>query len=558
MLTLNAVSHRNADHLLFENLTLAINRGDRLGLIGPNGSGKSTLLEIIAGTLVQASGTRTVAPGTRIGMLPQGTLDIETGTLRDALDVATGGYFSLLAALESATHRLGGPEGGGEDVIASWERAQEAFEASGGYAMTDRLEALFARFGLPHDAPDRQLAQLSGGERTRAGLATLLAMQPDVLLLDEPTNHLDLTGQRWLIEFVNGYKGAIVVVSHDRAFLEETVNRVAAFELGSTTVDLHSGSFSDYVETRRKREAAELETYKRQQEKIAGLRSSIDQNERSARNIENETIHFHYRKRAAKIARAATVRRARLERMLDSEDLVEKPSQSWGLALDFPAPTTRARDVVTLDGVTVRRGERAILDHASLALRYGERLAVIGDNGAGKTTLVRVISGETEPDSGYRRPAPGLRLGVLAQDQETLVPERTVLQSVQDRFPASESELRTELHRYLFGGETVHKRVADLSWGERTRLMLALIAIPGADLLLLDEPLNHLDMDAREEFEEALTAFPGTVVLVAHDRYAVKRIATRVIRVADGRLEPVDMDADPEFSFTTASAVSQA
>jgi ATP-binding cassette subfamily F protein 3 len=234
--------------------------------------------------------------------------------------------------------------------------------------------------------------------------------------------------------------------------------------------------------------------------------------------------------------------------MLDSEDLVDKPRQQWGLALDFPEPVTRARDVVTIDHVTVRRGGRTILDDVSLDLRYGERLALIGENGAGKTTLLRVISGEMPPDAGYRRLAPNVRIGLLAQDQETLSPDRTVLGSIQDTVPASESEIRSELHRYLFGGESVHRRVADLSWGERTRLMLAQIAIPGADVLLLDEPLNHLDLDAREEFEEALTAFPGAVVLVAHDRYAVQRIATRVIRVADGHLHEVDLAADPEFA----------
>lgn len=549
MLQLNAISHRFADHLLFENLTLSINRGDRLGLIGPNGSGKSTLLGIIAGTISPTSGSRTVSAHTRVGMLPQGALDIESGTLREVLDVAAGGYFSALSELDLATAALSGPEGAEEHVLTRWERAQEAYDIAGGYAVADRLEALFDRFGLPADALDRPLASLSGGERTRAGLATLLAMEPDILLLDEPTNHLDLDGQRWLIDFVNGYQGAIVIVSHDRAFLEETVNRIAAFEIGETEIELHTGGYTDYIDARRTREAAELEAYKRQQEKIASLKASIDQHERTARNIENETIHFHFRKRAAKIARAATVRRARLERMLESEDLVDKPSQTWGLALAFPEPEVQARDVMTLEGITVRREGRAILDRVSLALRYGERLALIGENGAGKTTLIRVISGELEPDAGYRRPAPGLRMGLLAQDQETLSPDKTVLQTVRERFTGSESDLRTELHRYLFGGDSVHRYVRDLSWGERTRLMLAMIAIPGADLLLLDEPLNHLDMDAREEFEEALTAYPGTVILVAHDRYAVSRIATRVMRVANGKLEPVDMLADPEFAF---------
>jgi ATPase subunit of ABC transporter with duplicated ATPase domains len=373
-------------------------------------------------------------------------------------------------------------------------------------------------------------------------------MQPDVLLLDEPTNHLDIGGQRWLVDFLTNYPGAVVIVSHDRAFLEETVNRIAAFQPDSTAIELHTGGYADYVESRRKRREAELDTYKRQQEKIAALESSIDQQERTARKVEGETIHFHYRKRAAKVARAATVRKTRLERILESEELVDKPRQQWGMALEFPEPVNQAREVVTLDRVTVSRAGRTILDDVSLDLRFGERLALVGDNGAGKTTLLRVISGELEPDSGYRRLAPNVRTGLLAQDQETLDQTGTVLSTLQDRVTMSESELRTELHRYLFGGDSVHRRVADLSWGERTRLMLAQIAIPGADVLLLDEPTNHLDLDAREEFEEALTAFPGAVVLVSHDRYAVARIATRVVRVTDAQLEDVDLAADPEFA----------
>lgn len=548
MLSLNSVSHRFADILLFENLTLTVNRGDRPGLIGPNGAGKSTLLGIMAGTIVPERGSRMLTPNTRLGYLPQGTLDIVSGTLGQALDAPTGGFFGAWLALDTATAALSGPDGADESVIKRWEQAQLNFETAGGYAMADRLEALFDRFGIPFGAITQPLSRLSGGERTRAGLATLLAMQPDVLLLDEPTNHLDITGQRWLVDFVRGYPGAIALVSHDRAFLDATVNRIVAFEPDASELHLHSGGYSDYIETRQQRVASELETYKRQQDKIQGLQASIDQDERSARKIESETINFHYRKRAQKVARAASVRRARLERMLDSEDFVEKPRPTWGLALDFPEPTVQARDVMLLDRVDVDKDGRTILKDVSLALRYGERVALIGQNGAGKTTLMHVISGALEPDSGYRRPAPGLRIGTLAQDQDSLAPDRSVLESVRDRFPASESELRTELHRYLFGGDSVHRRVRDLSWGERSRLMLATIAIPGADLLLLDEPLNHLDPDARDEFEQALTAFPGTVMLVGHDRYAIARIATRVLRVKDSRLHEVDVDIDPEFS----------
>jgi ATP-binding cassette subfamily F protein 3 len=375
MYTLTGVSYRFGDHLLFENLTLTLNRGDRLGLIGPNGAGKSTLMQIMAGSLVPQTGSRAVAPGVRIGTLPQGTLDVESGTLAEALDPATGGWFSASAELDAATTALSGPDGGSDAVLDRWETAQVRFDDVGGYAVADRLEALFDRFGLPPDAADRSLSELSGGERTRAGLAALLAMQPDVLLLDEPTNHLDIGGQRWLVEFLATYPGAVAIVSHDRAFLEETANRIAAFRAGSTTVELHAGGYADYVETRRKRQEAEFETYKRQQEKIAALESSIDQQERSARKVEGETINFHYRKRAAKVARAATVRKARLERILDSEELIDKPRQQWGSRWSSrnrsPRRATLSRSITSRSAATA--GRSSMTSRSTCATASGSR-----------------------------------------------------------------------------------------------------------------------------------------------------------------------------------------
>ncbi len=548
MLTLNNVSRRFSDQILFDNVSLSINRGDHIGLVGPNGSGKSSLLSIIAGSVPPDTGTRQLAPSVHIGYLPQGLFDLQSGRLRDALNGPSEGFFAALEAAESTTDQLAGPYGGDERIIQQWEQAQAAFEAVGGYQTVDRLEALLDQFAVPPAALNEPLSRLSGGERTRAGLAALLAMQPDLLLLDEPTNHLDLGGQQWLAEFVRNYDGAVVVVSHDRGFLDDTTTRIAALRAGEHDLVVHAGNYSSFVAMQEQQRTSELGTYKRQQERISGLQASIDQNERSARKIEGETIDLHYRKRAQKVARAATVRRGRLERMLASEDLVAKPGQSWRLALEFPQPASTVRDVASLDNVSVTRGDRVILDRISLTLCYGERVALIGDNGAGKTTLIHALSGQLVPDAGYRRVGPGIRIGMLAQDQDSLNPDLTVLESVRQVSSASESDHRTELHRYLFGGDSVHRRGSDLSWGERARLMLAHIAVPGADLLLLDEPLNHLDIDARESFEQALTAFPGTVVFVAHDRYAVKRLATRVIGIADGLLHDVDVGADPQFA----------
>lgn len=547
MLNLNNVSHRVGETLLFEHLTLTITRDDCIGIVGPNGAGKSSLLDVLAGVATSEGGTRTLVSSTHLGYLRQGTLDVEAGTLADALDPPTAGFFRKQSVRDSATEALSAGTSESTALIDRWQHADDAFDSAGGYAMLDRLEALFDRFGIPGAALRLPLSSLSGGERTRAGLAALLAMQPDVLLLDEPTNHLDMEGERWLSELIRGYSGAVVVVAHDRALLDDVATRILAFEPGSTEVQFHTGNYSDFTASRENQRTAELETYKRQQEKIAGLQASIDQDERGARKIEGETINFHYRKRAQKVARAATVRRARVERLLESDDLVDKPSPQWGLALDFPEPVTRSQDVVQLENVRVRRGQNLILNRVSFRLRFGERVALIGENGAGKTTLLHVLTGEITPESGYRLMAPGIRMGIVSQDQQGLDPGRTVLQTVQDSVARSESDLRSELHRFLFGGESVHRLVRDLSWGERSRLMLAMITIPGADVLLLDEPMNHLDIDARDAFEVALSAFAGSVVMVSHDRYATARVATRVLRIHDGTLVEVDTATDPEF-----------
>lgn len=263
--------------------------------------------------------------------------------------------------------------------------------------------------------------------------------------------------------------------------------------------------------------------------------------EQKSRNIENNTIDFAIRKKAAKIARPAVVRKKKLERMLDSEDAADKPERSWGLNLDFGEPVAGARDIVMIENVSVAYDDSPVLGDISLIVRHRDRIAITGDNGGGKTTLLKVVAGDLTPSVGAVRFGPGVKVGYFSQEQETLDPNLTVLEQAGKVVSISETDLRNELHKFLFGGETVHRRIADVSYGERARLMLALLVLKQTTVLLLDEPLNHLDIDAREQFEQALLRFSGTILMVLHDRYTIDRIATHEWRVASGTVTELAM-----------------
>lgn len=549
MLTVNTVSKRFGAARILDSVSFSINRGDRLGLIGPNGSGKSTLLRIIIGQELPDVGSISIASHSRIGYLRQGFADLPEGSLGHLIDGPLMGLITAHDDLERALGALGDPQTRIADPDTEYALAQDRFDAAGGYETLDRLGAYLGRFGLVDLSLDRPLSTLSGGQKTRAGLAALLASQPEILLLDEPTNHLDIAALEWLTEYLRGYAGAILIVSHDRRFLDDIVTQILELDPGTHQVTAHAGTYSDYVATKARQLEDHAAAYHRQQKQIAGIESDVRGAEHHARTIEANTIDFAVRKKAAKIARPAVVRKRKLERLLDSTDYVERPERTWGLAVDFGNAGAGSRDAVILDGISVAYGDRRVLNGCSLYVAHGDKIAIMGANGTGKSTFMKVIAHEITPDSGAVRLGPGQRVGYFSQEQDTLESERTVLATARSAGAGSESDVRTFLHKFLFGGHMVEQRVGDLSYGERARLMLALLVLRGSTVLLLDEPLNHLDLDAREEFEEALTSFDGTVVLVSHDRYAVQRLASRVIEIRDGRIVEHNPDAVPELSL---------
>jgi len=535
MLSVSGVRVAHVDRVILDAVSFTINPYDRIGLVGPNGAGKSTLLGVLAGQRRPDAGAAASSSGERVGLLRQGVADLRDGTLADLLDAPTGGLASAAADLD----RLLAEAADASDPDtwqAAYLSAQERFDDLGGYDRQGELDGLLAQLGVGGIDLAIPLAHLSGGQKTRAGLAALLASAPDYLLLDEPTNYLDAAALDWLEGFVRGYPGAVLVVSHDRAFLDATVSAILELEEIGGKLTRYAGGYSDYRDAKIRARDALAAAYSRQQEEIGRIRSDIRAVGQHAMKTERATTNDFLRARSKKVARTAKVRERKLERLLASEEVIDKPGRSWDMSVDLGGSPDGARDVVVVDGAAVILGGREILRGVDLHVRSGERLVVSGVNASGKTTLLRLISGELVPSAGRVVVGASVKVGRYAQEHEVIDLGRSALEQARAVAAISETDARTFLHKFLFGGEMVHRPAGELSYGERARLALALLVLQGTTLLLLDEPLNHLDMRSREAFEAALLQFEGTSISVLHDRYAIARIATRVVEVVDGRL----------------------
>ena len=532
MLSVSNLSRSFGGRRILSSISFVINPGERVGLIGPNGAGKSTLLRIVAGQDQPDTGSVSLSPGERIGVLRQGFADLTDGTLADLLDGPTSGLASAARAVDNVLGR----SDGSDEWLLEYEAAQTRFDALGGYAAVAELEAILGLFGLAGRSWKTPLGDLSGGEKTRAGLAALIISRPDYLLLDEPTNHLDADGQRQLAALLQDFGGGALIVSHDRRFLDEVVTGILALDDQSDGIEAFAGAYSDYREAKARAAELQASAFRRQQEDIARIKGDIRAVASHALATENATTNDYLRGRSKKVARTAKVRERKLVRLLESEELIERPERRWTMAADFAPAAESGRDVARLEDVSVTIGSATILYDVNLLVRYGDRIAVIGPNGAGKTTLLKVIAGEIEPTMGTVRIGANVRPGWFAQEQETLSGLRTPVQAVRDRSPMMESEARAFLHRFLFTAANVTNPIDSLSYGERSRLALALLVVDGCNLLLLDEPLNHLDIESREQFEVALAEFSGTLMIVLHDLYTADRICNRRLRVGGGRV----------------------
>lgn len=537
MLTVNRITKQfNLSPILID-ITFSLVAGERAGLIGPNGSGKTTLLRIIAGRESPDSGSVQVMPsGLKIGYLPQGFEIDGTLTLAEIRHARLGDPERLAAELARLAAALAAEPG-----RADWQRAYDetldrlAAASRGGNA------AILTHMGLDDIDPQQPVGTLSGGQKTRLALALTLLDDPDLLLLDEPTNHLDIPMLEWLEDWLADYPGAALVVSHDRTFLDHTVNRIIDLDPAQHTAREYYGNYSDYLAQYLAERERQLSAWKDQEYEIRRVRQDIARTREQARHVEITTKPNQpgVRRIAKKVARKAASREKKLDRYLASDERVAKPGRSWQMKLDFDEArqTHIGRDVLELQDVTVGFPGRPLLASLNLSIRAGERVILTGPNGSGKTTLLRTIAGTQPPLAGRIRLGESVRLGYMTQEQEALDPESTALAMILHAAAMTETEARSFLHYFLFEGDNPLRPIADLSFGERSRLSLAVLVAEGCTFLLLDEPINHLDIPSRTRFEEALTYFPGTILAVVHDRYFIERFATEIWRVTDGRIE---------------------
>ncbi len=524
---------------LFSHISLSVPRRARIGLVGPNGVGKTTLLRILIGLEEPSGGQVQKARNLRIGYLPQEAGIEAGGTLWEQCLEAFEDLLALQKEMAHLEKEMGDPQRA-EAALESYGQVQARFDHMGGYTYEQRIRQTLTGLGFSEADEQRPMQQLSGGQRTRALLARLLLSEPDLLLLDEPTNHLDIAATEWLEAYLHDWDGAVLLVSHDRYFLDQVVTSI--WEM-TPAMELYRGKYSAYIQQRADRYQRRLEEYQSQQEFVEKEEDYI------RRNI------------AGQNTRQAQGRRKRLERMLEEARLTP-PHDSRRLHLNLQ-PVSRSGDlVVRTTGLQVGYADegRPLFSAPDLTLVRGECAAILGPNGAGKTTFLKTLLDQVPPYRGELTLGASLKIGYFAQAHEGLHPELTLMEEIQGVAPNMRpAETRDYLAKFLFTGDEVFKEVSVLSGGERGRLALACLALQGANLLLLDEPTNHLDLPAQEVLQAILAAYQGTILLVSHDRYLIDALATQIWEVVPSESAlRVFLGTYSEYKEFKAAAAAQA
>lgn len=512
--------------VILENISFSINKGDRVGIVGANGAGKTTLLRMLTGELTSSDGDYFVSADTRVGYLKQDGEFNSENTLIEEIESIFSRFPAMEAEMNSILKQV--EEIGNSDqeksaqLLNRYDTLHEEFNRQGGYSYKSEMSGVLNSMAFGEESYNKKISSLSGGEKTRLALACLLLKKPDILFLDEPTNHLDIGTLKWLEQYLKNYKGTIVLVSHDRYFLDQTVNRI--FEVENHHLNIYEGNYSFYAEERKARREAEMKRFEKQQTEI---------------KRQEDMIRRFKERGTEKLAKRAASREKRLSAM----ELMDKPEAAHGkMKLNFRENFQSGKDVIFAEGLSKSFGygtkSRQLFEDVNLDIKRGERICLVGANGIGKTTLLRILLGEIQATTGRIKIGHNVQMGYYDQGQQLLNTAGTVIDELHDEYTLySEPELRNILARFMFRGEAVFLNVGSLSGGEKARLSLLKLMMSGANLLILDEPTNHLDIESKEVFEEALLDFPGTCIIVSHDRYFLNKIPTRILELTAEGIE---------------------
>lgn len=521
---------------ILENITAEVQENSRIGLIGANGSGKSTLLNLICGNLETETGEIFKKPNLRIGYLKQNSGLISENTVFAEMLSVFAPILKVKEELDDLRLKMADfPEDKG--LSSEYDKKLSFFEANDGYMIDVKVKFVLNGMGFENKSLDTVIDTLSGGEKTRLALAKLLLTEPDILILDEPTNHLDFKTLRWLEDYLQNYKGAIIVVSHDRYFLDKVALQI--WEIEFSSMRIFSGNYSKYKILKADLMARWEKEYEAQQEEIADLQDYV------ARNIVRATT-----------SKSAKSRVKKLERM----ERIDRPKEfNKHISLKFDFDREPVKEVLNVENLSLCVGdeEKKLFENLSFILERGEKVAIIGENGIGKTSLLKALQGEMIPKSGKYRWGKEIKLAYFEQENKQLNPNNTVIEELWNRYPhKTETEIRNILGQVLLTGENVYKKVRVLSGGERAKLAFALLMMQRGNVLILDEPTNHLDLWSKEILETALKDYSGTMLLVSHDRYLLQAVPDRIIEIFDDRIEVFKGNYDYYIEKTKQKSVT--